>query len=99
MQAHHRLLLLNGRENPCMRDGFGCLGTIDSTEAGMFGCVATRSTRLGAGLCGFPAAGCLAAGDMSTSLDPGGNAYQTCRLDSARTRHKASSRLAQLNGF
>ena len=74
MQAHHRRLLLNGRDHLCMRDGFGFPGTIDSMEAGMCGCVAAGSTRLGVALCGFPAAGCPAAGAMSTSPDPGVNA-------------------------
>ena len=75
MQAHHRRLLWNVQDHLCMRDGFGFLGTIDGTEAGMCGCVAVGSTRLDGELCGFPAAGCLAAGAMSTLPDLGGNAY------------------------
>ena len=74
MLAHHRRLLWNGRDHLCMQDGFGFLGTIDGTEADMCGCVAAGSTRLDAELCGFPAAGCLAAAAMSTSPDPGVNA-------------------------
>jgi hypothetical protein len=58
-----------------MRDGFGFLGTIDGTEADMCGCVAAGSTRLDGELYGFPAAGCPAAAAMSTSPDPGVNAY------------------------
>ena len=46
MQAHHRRLLWNVQDHLCMRDGFGFLGTIGGTEAGMCGCVAVGSTRL-----------------------------------------------------
>jgi hypothetical protein len=58
-----------------MQDGFGFPGTIDGTEADMCGCVAAGSTRLGGERCGFPAAGSLVAGAMSTSPDPGVDAY------------------------
>jgi hypothetical protein len=75
MQAHRRRLLWNGRDHLCMQDGFGFPGTIDGTEADMCGCVAAGSTRLDGELFGFPAAGFLAAAAMSTSLDPGVNAY------------------------
>jgi hypothetical protein len=54
-----------------MRDGSGLVGTTDGMAADTFGCVAAGSIRPGAGLCGFPAAGCLGVEDMSTSPDPG----------------------------
>ena len=74
MQAHHRRLLWNVQGHLCTRDGFGFLGTIDGTEAGMCGCVAVGLTRLDGELCGFRAAGFLAVEAMSTLPDPGGNA-------------------------
>jgi hypothetical protein len=87
MQGHRRPLLLNGRDHLCMRDGFGCLDTTDGTGAGISGCVETGSTRLGGGLCGFPAVGCLAAGAMSTSPDLGVNALNCSASAFTRDRH------------
>lgn len=79
MQAHRRPLLWNALDHRCMGDGFGCLDTTDGTGADTSGCQDAGSTRLDGGLCGFPDDGCLAAVAMSTSPDPGVNAYSIDR--------------------